>query len=176
MAAIERYQLMPMARQYFQTRTRFWRDDAAGRLGGLNMVGTDTTVERVWDTSALQPDTGMGMLHSYMMDDHALRFASLDRTSRAETWRRAMSRFLPGLRRREVVASYAKVWQDDPWQGGGFALIEPDEFGWMWPAARKAEGRVYFAGEHTSVFLGWQNGALESAERVVREILERTAP
>lgn len=176
MAAIERYQLLPMARQYFQTRTRFWHDDPAGRLGGLNMVGTDTIVERVWNTSALQPDTGMGMLHSYMMDAHATAFAGLDRTSRAGTWRRAISRILPGLRSREVVASYAKVWQDDPWQLGGFALIEPDQFQWMWPAARKAEGRVHFAGEHTSVFPGWQNGALESAERVVREVLESTTP
>jgi monoamine oxidase len=175
MAAIERYQLLPIARQYFQTRRQFWRHDRLGRLGGLNMVGTDTVVERVWNTSLLQPDPGMGMLHSYMIDDHAVAFASLDPNDRAKTWRRAISRFLPGLRDREVVATYAKVWQDDPWQLGGFAFMQPDQFSWLWPAARQAEGRVHFAGEHTSVFFGWQNGALESAERVVREIVETTA-
>lgn len=175
MAAIERYQLMPIARQYFQTQTQFWRDDRSGRLGGLNMVGTDTVVERVWNTSLLQPDPRMGMLQSYMLDDHAVTFASLDRHQRAGTWRRAISRFLPGLRDREVVATYDKVWQDDPWQRGGIALIQPHQFEWLWPAARQAEGRVHFAGEHTSVYLGWQNGALESAERVVREIAETTA-
>jgi monoamine oxidase len=175
MAAIERYQLLPIARQYFQTRRQFWRDDRSGRLGGLNMVGTDTVVERVWNTSLLQPDPTMGMLHSYMFDDHAVAFASLDRHERARKWRSAISRFLPGLREREVVATYAKVWQDDPWQRGGISLIQPDQFRWIWPAARQAEGRVHFAGEHTSVFLGWQNGALESAERVVREIVETTA-
>jgi monoamine oxidase len=175
MAAIEQYQLLPIARQYFQTRTQFWRDDRNGRLGGLNMVGTDTVVERVWNTSLLQPDPRMGMLQSYMIDDHAVAFASLDGHERAKKWRRAISRFLPGLREREVVATYAKAWQDDPWQRGGISLIKPGQFEWMWPAARQAEGRVHFAGEHTSVFLGWQNGALESAERVVREIVETTA-
>jgi monoamine oxidase len=175
MASIERFQLLPIARQYFQTQSQFWRDDQIGRLGGLNMVGTDTVVERVWNTSLLQPDPRMGMLHSYMFDDHAVAFASLDRHERARKWQRAISRFLPGLRDREVVGTYAKVWQDDPWQRGGLSFIQPDQFKWLWPAARQAEGRVHFAGEHTSVFLGWQNGALESAERVVREIVETTA-
>lgn len=175
MTAIESYQLMPIARQYFQTRRRFWRDDPIGRLGGLNMVGTDTAVERVWNTSLLQPDPGMGMLHSYMLNDHAVTFASLDRRERARKWQRAISQFLPGLRDQEVVATYAKVWQEDPWQLGGLAFVQPNQFEWLWPAARQAEGRVHFAGEHTSVFLGWQNGALESAERVVREIVETTA-
>jgi monoamine oxidase len=175
MAAIEQYQLMPVARQYFQTKTQFWRDDPVGRLGGLNLAGTDTVVERVWNTSLLQPDPAMGMLHSYMIDDHAMAFGGLDRHERAKKWRRAISQFLPGLREQEVVSTYSKVWHDDPWQRGGFAFMQPNQFERLWPAARRSEGRVHFAGEHTSVFFGWQNGALESAERVVREIVESTS-
>jgi len=30
---------------------------------------------------------------------------------------------------------------------------------------------VHFAGEHTSLWIAWMNGALESAERVVGEVL-----
>jgi monoamine oxidase len=176
MAAIQQYQMMPVARQYFQTRTRFWRDDPLGALGGLNMVGTDTIVERVWNTSLLQPDSTMGMLQSYMFDDHAMAFASLHPHERAKKWRRSISQCLPGFREQEVIATYAKVWQDDPWQRGGIPFMQPNQFEWLWPAARRPEGRVHFAGDHTSVFLGWQNGALESAERAVREILESTAP
>ena len=33
-----------------------------------------------------------------------------------------------------------------------------------------SEGRIHFAGEHTSAWTGWMQGALESARRVVREI------
>jgi monoamine oxidase len=176
MAAIRDYQLMPAARQYFQTRTQFWRDDPLGRLGGLNMVGTDTVVERLWNTSLLQPDRTMGMLHSYMFDDHAMAFGSLHPHQRAAKWRGAIAQFLPGLRAREVVATYAKVWHDDPWQRGAISFLQPNQFERLWPAARRAEGRVHFAGEHTSVFLGWQNGALESAERVAQEIIDDMAP
>jgi monoamine oxidase len=41
----------------------------------------------------------------------------------------------------------------------------------MLPAMRQPEGRVHFAGEHTSLWIAYMNGALESAERVVQEIL-----
>jgi len=36
----------------------------------------------------------------------------------------------------------------------------------------RPEGRVHFAGEHTSAWMGWMEGALESAERVAREVME----
>jgi len=38
----------------------------------------------------------------------------------------------------------------------------------------RAEGRLHFAGEHTSVWPGWMNGALESAQRVTMEVLAAT--
>ena len=37
----------------------------------------------------------------------------------------------------------------------------------------RPEGRVHFAGEHTSVFAASMNGALESGQRAAGEILER---
>ena len=71
----------------------------------------------------------------------------------------------------QTEAAYIKVWQDDPRQKGGFAFLQPNELASIWPAARRAEGRVHFAGEHTSPWFGWQNGGLESAECCVDEIL-----
>jgi monoamine oxidase len=41
----------------------------------------------------------------------------------------------------------------------------------MFPAMRQPEGRVPFAGEHTSLWIASMNGALESAERAVQEML-----
>jgi hypothetical protein len=34
---------------------------------------------------------------------------------------------------------------------------------------------LHFAGEHTSLWIAWMNGALESAERVTQEILDADA-
>ena len=50
-----------------------------------------------------------------------------------------------------------------------FALHSPGQIGFIETLA-KPEGRIHFAGEHTSVFTGWMQGGLESSRRVVREI------
>lgn len=169
MEAIQQYQLAAIARVCFQTRTRFWRNDPLGRLGGLNMIGTDTVAERIWNMSALQPDPTMGMLQSYFLDANALAFARIPPADRVREWLKVIARFLPQLPA-EVEASYSKAWQEDRWQKGGFAFAQPNQLKWLWPAARRPEGRVHFAGEHTSVWIGFLNGALESAERCVQEI------
>jgi monoamine oxidase len=42
---------------------------------------------------------------------------------------------------------------------------------WMLAESRKPEGRMHFAGEHTSIWSGWMNGALESGRRAATEII-----
>jgi monoamine oxidase len=171
MESIQQYQLAAIGRACFQTRTRFWRNDPLGSLGGLNMIGTDTPAERIWNMSTLQPDPTMGMLQSYFLDENAIAFARIAPADRIDEWLKVIARFLPHLPG-EVEATYSKVWQEDPWQKGGFAFAQPNQLKWIWTAARRPEGHVHFAGEHTSVWIGYQNGALESAERCVQEIRE----
>jgi monoamine oxidase len=173
MKAIAGYELAPISRVYLQTKSRFWRNDPLGALGGLNLVGTDTPAERIWNTSQLQPDPVLGMLQTYMFDENALAFSRISPDQRVAASIQAVTKFLPDLAG-QVLAAYSKVWHEDPWQKGAFAFLKPQEFAWMWPAARRAEGRVHFAGEHTSAWGAYQNGALESAERCVAEVLRAT--
>lgn len=170
MDAIQQYDLFSLARVSLQTKTRFWRNDPLGTLGGLNMIGTDTDADRIWNTSVLQPDPQRGMLHAYMADRHAVDFAGIPAQDRLAHCLRTVSQFLPQLPA-EVEASYVKVWSEDPWQLGAIAHAKPGQFHWIWPAARKPEGRVHFGGEHTSVWIGYMNGALESGERCAQEII-----
>lgn len=168
--AIHGLEYMPAARSYAQTRTRLWEDDPLGALGGLDMIGTDTMAGRVWNTSSQQPDHTAGMLHAYMFDTEALEFASYgDQRDRAMS--RLFSRLLPGIDD-QIIGTTHKAWQEDPWVGGGWGWVQPEDLHWKLPAMRQAEGRVHFAGEHTSLWIAWMNGALESGERVVAEILE----
>jgi monoamine oxidase len=173
MAAIQRLRYMPAARAYFQTRTPFWQHDPLGPLGGLNLVGTDTMVGRIWNTTSQQADTSTGMVHAYMFDTEAVEFAS-HRNRRVQEVRRLFRDVLPGMRN-QVVATADKAWQEDPWAGGGWGSPQPGELTWLFPAMRQPDGRVHFAGEHTSPGAAWMNGALESAERVVHEILDARA-
>lgn len=170
MRAIRRLRYMPAARSYFQTRSRFWRRDPLGPLGGLNLVGTDTMAGRVWNTSSQQADPVAGMLHAYMFDTEALEFAS--HGNRREAAMRHLFRTLvPGVDG-QIIGSAHKAWQEDRWAGGGWGSPQPGELRWMRPAVRRPEGRVHFAGEHTAQrWVAWMDGALESAERVVEEVL-----
>ena len=170
MRAIESLQYMPAARCHFQTRTRFWTSDPLGPLGGLNLVGTDGFAGRIWNTSSQQPDSILGMIHSYMFDVEASEYASLP--DRIGTMRRTIhDKLLPGLTPDQVVASADKVWQDDPWVEGGWGWTGLNEMRRLYLPRRRAEGRVHFAGEHTSLWAAWMNGAIESGERVAEEIV-----
>jgi monoamine oxidase len=169
MAAIRRLQYMAVARCYFQTRDRFWERDPLGPLGGLNLVGTDTMAGRVWNTSSQQADQRLGMVQAYMIDTEALEFARHGHR-RVPATQKLMRQLLPGIRG-QIVGVAHKAWEEDPWAGGGWGWVQPGELRWMFPAMRRVEGRVHFAGEHTSIWAAWMNGALESAERVAAEIL-----
>jgi monoamine oxidase len=167
-AAIRRLRYMPAARFYAQTRTRFWEHDPLGRLGGLDLIGTDTMAGRVWNTSSQQPDPTLGMLHAYMFDTEALEFTRHG-DGRESAMRRLLGTVLPHSRE-QTVATFTKAWHEDRWAGGGWGWVPPGDLHWMRPAMSRPEGRVHFAGEHTSLWIAWMNGALESAERVVAEI------
>jgi monoamine oxidase len=165
--AIERYRMADASKVFFQTSTRFWRNDRCGPLGGLNLVGTDTAAERIWDISPGQPGP-FGMICAYQMGGSSGLRAMRPRR-RVSYIREEVLRFLPGLAE-NIVASYSKVWSEDRFAGGCFAYAEPGQLSWALPAARRPDHRLHFAGEHTSPIVGWMEGALESGERAAAEI------
>jgi monoamine oxidase len=76
-----------------------------------------------------------------------------------------------GSKRGELIASRQVVWDHDPFARGGYAYFDP-EFD---PALRawlaRPCGRLFFAGEHTSIqWQGYMNGAVESGRRAAAEI------
>ncbi|OLC44629.1 MAG: hypothetical protein AUH43_18320 [Acidobacteria bacterium 13_1_40CM_65_14] len=76
-----------------------------------------------------------------------------------------------GSKNAELLASRQIVWEHDPWARGGYAFFDPafDPALRAWLA--RPFGRVFFAGEHTSVkWQGYMNGAIESGRRAAAEI------
>jgi monoamine oxidase len=67
----------------------------------------------------------------------------------------------------------AKSWGQDPWQQGGLTAFGPGELSFL-PVNARREGRILFAGEHTSRWNGWMQGAIESAQRVMKELCDLT--
>ena len=60
----------------------------------------------------------------------------------------------------------------DPYALGGFALFQADQESELQPAIVKPEGRIFFAGDHTTLYHGWIQGAIESGVRVAVDVNE----
>lgn len=76
-----------------------------------------------------------------------------------------------GSDRGELIGARQINWTSDPWARGGYAFFhagfDPSLRAWL---ARPC-GRLYFAGEHTSIrWQGYMNGAVESGRRAAEEI------
>ena len=76
-----------------------------------------------------------------------------------------------GRHRPSSRASRQVVWESDPLARGGYAFFDPS----FDPALRewlaRPAGRLFFAGEHTSIrWQGYMNGAVESGRRAAAEI------
>jgi len=67
-------------------------------------------------------------------------------------------------------AFYHHCWKDDPWAKGAWTDYLPGQW-WMFAVARRPEGRVFFAGEHTSAWAGWMEGAIDSGQRAADEVM-----
>jgi monoamine oxidase len=147
---------------FLQSRTRFWLKQ------GLNgIASTDLPIER------MTPDPGLeqndrGALTAYPIGGYT---ASLEQMSEEERVRAAFDQarqIFPELAE-TFEGGVAHCWGLQRWQQGSFALHNPGQIGFL-DVLGKREGRLHFAGEHTSAWSGWMQGALESARRVVREI------
>jgi monoamine oxidase len=76
-----------------------------------------------------------------------------------------------GARHAELTASRQIVWEQDPHARGGYAFFDPafDPSLRAWLA--RPFGRLFFAGEHTSIkWQGYMNGAVESGRRAAAEV------
>jgi monoamine oxidase len=147
---------------FMQTRSRFWLRD---RFSGY--ATTDLPIER------LTPDPGAdagsrGALAAYPIAGYANTLEGMSESARVQAAFDQARQIFPELAK-EFEGGVSHAWGAEPWQRGAFALHTPGQIGFI-DVLAKPEGRVHFAGEHTSPWTGWMQGAFESARRVVREI------
>jgi monoamine oxidase len=164
-AAIDQVDNMAMARVYLQSRRRFWL-----QRGESGWAQTDDPID-VWDYTRDQPGT-RGILGAYTSGRMARQITARDPAERGPFVLEMMEQVHPGIREHfEGSASYS--WLSDPWVQGAAAEFKAGQLSKYYGALRQPEGRVHFAGEHTSPWNGWMNGGLESGHRVADEIKAR---
>ena len=82
-----------------------------------------------------------------------------------------MENIIPEIRQ-YFEGGISKLWDEDPWARGASSWYKPGQMSELWPHVPGPEGRVHFAGDHTSAWIRWMQGALESGNRAAREVSE----
>ena len=151
-----------------QFRRRFWEEDE-GIYGGATVTDLPIRIACYPDHGR---DTGRGvLLASYTWAEDAQRWGSLSAHDRIAEALEDLSRIHPqAIDEFEVGTS--KMWHDDEFAGGAFALFEPGQQTQLYRHIVAPEGRIHFAGEHASLEHAWIQGAIESGLRAAREVHE----
>ena len=80
----------------------------------------------------------------------------------------------PGTETAYTGRAYEDHWALDPWVLGAYSYCRVGQASSFGEIAAATEGRIHFAGEHTSVAnQGFLDGAVESGERAARQIAAR---
>lgn len=143
----------------------FWREDG---LSGAGVSG-EGPVTLTFDSS---PRNGSaGVLTGFVGGADARAFAGLSSSERREAVLRDVAALFGG-RAAHPEDLAERAWADEPWSGGGpVSNFGPGGWTACGPALRAPLGRIHFAGTETAtVWCGYMEGALQSAERVVAEL------
>jgi monoamine oxidase len=154
------------AKILFQCRRRFWEDDD-GIYGGGSTSDLPIRATYYPDHGA---ETGRGViLASYTWSEDAQRWGSLAPHNRIHQALENLALIHPQIYE-EFECAATKMWHDDEFAGGAFALFDPGQQTLLHDAIVAPEGRIYFAGEHASLAHAWIQGAIESGLRAAMQI------
>ncbi|MCU4987926.1 flavin monoamine oxidase family protein [Bacillus cereus] len=165
--AIRELHYMPATKIGIQFKSRFWEEQ--GQLGGR--IITDLPIRY-----AYYPSYGIGekgpamMLGSYTWSYDALLWDGLSKGDRIYYTLHNLATILGGQVYDEFLSGISKSWTLDPYALGGFALFQAGQESELQPVIVKPEGRIFFAGDHTTLYHGWIQGAIESGVRVAVEV------
>jgi len=161
--AISGLKLTPVTRTYLQFSSKIWEDR------GLDGYGiTDLEMQNTYSPTLTQGGS-RGILASYAGGQNALNLAAMGEQDRQSLVLDQMQRLFGSLSSRFEFGT-TEIWQDEPYARGAYTYFQPGQMSTLLSGAQQPEGLIHFAGEHTSAWHGWMNGALESGNRVAAEI------
>ncbi len=165
--AIEQLSYYNAVRFMLQVKRPFWK--TAGLSGSAR---TDRAGE-IWDAADDQAAPSRGILGATAAGELARRALGMTPEASLSVGVDLVADAFPAIRS-EFEKGAVRRWSAEPWALGAFALYRPGEMTTLMPELASAEDGLHFAGEHTSVWTGWMEGALESGERAAREVLNAT--
>ena len=159
---------------------QYHRRPAAFKVHGRPWSGTVNYTNpnyQTWDSAPTEPGSA-GLITVYAGGSGSKRFASPGYHAPAPedltaTVLGQINQAVPGTRAKFNGKAWLDYWTGDPWTRGSYAAYPPGQLTKYWGYAGIPEGRVHFAGEHTSTYSqGFLNGGVESGQRAAIEVLQ----
>jgi len=161
--AVDQLPYTSSTRVYLQFRRKAWTSERP-----YVTAATDLPMKWVFEHTASQPGP-RGILEAQATGLDGRRVAQMGESDRVQFALSQLQRIFPDLSG-DFERGVSKSWDEDPWACGAFAYFRPGQMRSLLPHIVGPEGRVHFAGEHTSPWSGWMEGALESGLRAAREV------
>ncbi len=108
---------------------------------------------------------------SYTWGDRALHMGNASPDLRLELMLDGVARIHGNDVYNLVDGGDSIAWHTYPWTQGAFSQPAAGELQLYHAAAQRAEGVLYFSGEHLSADPGWIHGSIDSTESVVKTML-----
>ncbi len=151
---------------HLQFSSRHWNG-----LGNNGNTYADTGYQNTWEVSRAQPGAS-GILVDYTGGTIGASFGSGTPASRALEFLDQIKNVLPGITAKWNGRATVDYWQGYPWTKGSYSYWKVGQYTKFSGMESLVQGTCHFAGEHTSQdFQGYLNGAVDTGQRVVTEIL-----
>lgn len=163
-AVIDGLQYGNVTRVYLQTDRRYWEKDGANGFGEVDLP------MEMWAPMWNVPGT-RGLLMAYTYERLARELDAKTPAQRVDWFVEVVEKVHPGIRE-HLEATHTWSWQQDEFTRGAYCMFYPHEIEKFAPHVKTPEGRIHFAGEHTSPWPGWIQGAIYSGLRAAKEVNE----
>lgn len=148
-------------------RERFWK--AKGWNGRLS---TDQHIVQTWDaTSHLEGEHGI--ITAYTGGGPGAKLSALSDEERIKLAVSVIEKIFPGSS--DLIENTATIaWMNEPFTRCSYMSLAPTQVTTHWQTLFSPAGRLYFAGEHATIYQGFMEGAVESGQRAAK-IIEETS-
>lgn len=148
-------------------RKQFWKE-----INWNGRLYTDEPIVLTWgSTSHIEHEHGI--ITAYTGGKPGAELSKLSDAERTKTAISVIEKVFPGSS--DLIENTATIaWLNEPYTKSSYMALAPNQVTEHWQTLFTPAGRLYFAGEHATPIQGYMEGAVESGQRVAKEIISKT--
>ena len=145
-------------------RKRFWKDK-----GWNGRLSTDEHIVLTWEATS-HIESEHGILTAYTGGGPGAKLSALSDEARTKLAVSVIEKVFPGSS--DLIEKTATIaWINEPFTRCSYMALAPGEVTSHWQTLFAPAGRLFFAGEHATIYQGFMEGAAESGQRAAGNII-----